>query len=840
MEKRTSRRNKLILLYIAAAVVCIVAAVSLLKFRSDINNTERAASYRLDRYEETRESSELLKQLLKENNGICISNATGKSHLFLRMIKDEEIASLYSVKLDDLTEYGYKIIRWGNSIDIFARDNKGLERAAFYLSHALIDDNGMLLIKQDERIVDSGKNVYSEAYVVSEALSNYTIISNSKAKEAISRLTYYINQSCGIVLDEKTKSLDCTIEFEIVNMDEPYAIDITESGIRFKAQNEEYLKKAVDVFANTYLGWEFAGTDREKVNLRKTVLNIDKSKGYNSEWISEREPIVTLWNVNSSRGVFLNNSTSLMVDVMSYSEDQLYDYVRMMKFCGFTGIQVTDMCSAWAGAGGVEFVHERLRFMAEAAHSLDMKFTLWVWGSEFTGYGWVDNSVTYSSEGYQFAYENPDVLATFDKYYSYYAELADVCDRVIGHYYDPGNLYLPEDVGYFAKVLRDKFKAVNPDIEFCVDCWVDVFDKSTLLKELGSDVMFLENGYHSNEEDYTGFRSFCAANGTKLGTWSWNNGEMEIDQLAAMNYKPNFIKNTYQVSTKYDDILTPDYWSEMDSYHVLNVFSLYACGNLLIDPDQDVDNITYEISRAAVGEEYAEDFAKMLKLIEEARSGYNNDTFWWSEDGYILKSDSYNAAEIKKRSEEAMALLQNLIDENTEAYSLPLPMTLSDMCRLILPSIDEIHSFACFRLSFDELKNEANGLNKEELEARLNELSLPVSEFNTVVGLWGQIEARAQYELLIELAKEYEVNFEYDPTFKMERKYRIYSYFITYQKGHSEPVVLKYPYFQYGVAYGSEETAKLVSELIDEGILVSDEDGGVYLSDWEHYKYSFN
>ena len=106
-----------------------------------------------------------------------------------------------------------------------------------------------------------------------------------------------------------------------------------------------------------------------------------------------------------------------------------------------------------------------------------MKFTLWVWGAKFSGFAWTDDTVSYEAGESGFAYDNPQTLATFEKYYSIYAELADCCDRVISHYYDPGELTLAEDVAFFAKMLRDKFLAVNPDIDFGVSCWVDAYNK---------------------------------------------------------------------------------------------------------------------------------------------------------------------------------------------------------------------------------------------------------------------------------------------------------------------------------------------------------------------------
>lgn len=838
MEKRTSRKPIIVVTTLVLMCVCALLLCGALKIKKDINDTERAASYRISHKESSSQSEELLKSVLKDRLNIKLYDARKGSNLFLHFYAEGEADA---INLSHISDEGFVISRWGNGIYIYAKSDKGFNRGAYYLSYNLIDENGRLKLKQDQMVTDTGKDVFKAAYVNGVSLSEFAISCDKESYDEATKLMYYINQSTGESIGTaKEGAADKVISLSIKEMDEPYLVEVNGTSISILGKDKASLLDAIDVFANTYLGWQFAGTDRARVCVRNSVLNIGDVKRNQAEWIKEREPIVTLWNVNSSRGVFLNSSTSLKVDVLSYSDEQLYDYVRMMKYCGFTGIQVTDMCSAWAYKGGSEFVHERLRFMADAAHSLGMKFTLWVWGSEFTGYGYADNTVTYAREGYEYAYENPKVVATFEKYYSIYAELADVCDRVIAHYYDPGNLTLAEDVGHFAKVLRDKFVAINPSIEFCVDCWVDVFDKSKLVAELGNNVTFLENGYHTDESAYNDFRSFCARNGVKLGTWSWNNAEMEIDQLAAMNYKPQFIKNAYQISIKYDEILKPSYWSEMDSYHVLNVFSLYACGNLLINPDEDVDKLTHDIAVATVGSKYADRFADMLRLIEEARSGDCYETFWWSEDGYVLKSDLYDAKGIKARSEQAMELLNELISEDVEAYTLPLPMSLNEMCRLILPSIDEIHSFAEFRIEYDELRKNAASLDKEELEERIKKLNVPVSEYNTVVGLWGQIEARAQYEMLMELAGIYNVNFEYDPTFKMERKYRIYSYFITYQKGHREPVAQYYPYFQYGLAYGYNETALLVQELIDEGILEYSDDGGVILSDWKHYIYSFN
>lgn len=149
-------------------------------------------------------------------------------------------------------------------------------------------------------------------------------------------------------------------------------------------------------------------------------------------------------------------------NLMYFTEDQRYEYVKMMKHCGFTGIQVTDMCSARA-----------------------------------------DDTVVYQTNG-DYVFNSEEALATFEKYYTIYADPADCCDRVIGHYYDPGNLSSTEENAYFAGMLRDKFQAVNPDSDFGISCWVDAYDKDVFINEQGNNITLYEQGYRDNpESQYT-------------------------------------------------------------------------------------------------------------------------------------------------------------------------------------------------------------------------------------------------------------------------------------------------------------------------------------------------
>lgn len=486
-------------------------------------------------------------------------------------------------------------------------------------------------------------------------------------------------------------------------------------------------------------------------------------------------------------------------------------------------------------------MHERLRMLADAAHSLDMKFTLWVWGAQFDDFSWVDNSVTYLPGEYAYAYENPAVQETFEKYYSIYAELADCCDRVIAHYYDPGNLHTVEDVAYFAKMLADKFHAVNPDIDFGIDSWVNDYAKEDLISTLGNDITLYENGYHSDPDSYKSFRNFCVKSGCRLGTWAWGTCEWEVDQLAQMNFNPRLLKEVYQTAMRYDEILRPGYWSEMDSYHVLNIFSLYCAARLLIDPSLEPEQLTYDVALEAVGEKYAAEFADVLRLIEMARSGESWEAYNWDEEEYILLSDDYPAEEILEKSERAITLLEEMIACKLDANTLPLPIELGEVLQLMLPHVRQINAFAKFRIELsDAEKMLADGASKEEVSEKIRVIGEPIPEYNAVIGLWGQVEARAQQELLLEFCREHELEMPVYPAFDRERKRRIYSELAKSQKGKQEPVLFYSPTYQWGLAYGEETTTRLIDELIEEGLLKTDEEtGAVYLTDWERYSSIF-
>ncbi|MBO4679568.1 MAG: hypothetical protein J5626_07845 [Lachnospiraceae bacterium] len=687
-----------------------------------------------------------------------------------------------------------------------------------------------------------------EVYIGDNSIADYAIVQKSGLNGAAAELSDYIYRVSGQKLKTRLKFKDGE-KYIAVSKDKNLRsydshILINDGNVIIRGASDEECVKAVREFANLYLGLSFAGEDREHVlSSAGEAIRIPANVYECAEpWMPEREPIICLWKTNMTRGAYYNAATSLKSEVLSYSDDMLYAYVKMMRDCGFTGIQVTDMCSAWAAYGNYEFVHDRLRFMADAAHSLGMKFTLWVWGAEFTGYGWEDESVEYyedDGEVYEYAKDNPAAQASFDKYYSIYAELADCTDRVIAHYFDPGWLTKQEDIAYYARTLREKFRAVNPKVDFGIETFTDLIDLRVMASELGDDFTMYSGTATLADNAWAGFRNTAKELELGYGVWSWNLVEMEIDQLAEMNVNSKVIKDIYLKTAANDAIYKPTYWSEMESYHVVNVFSLYVAGRLLQNLDGDSAEALKDAAVAVVGPEYANKLYEVLTLIEDARSGDSFESFKWSADNddYIFYSQNYHPAEIYYRAEKALEYLAEMTEADIKCNTISLPVSVSELLELVKPHVRQIQEFAYFRMKYDDLyMKPLDAVTTEDVEA----IYVPVCEYNVVTGLWGQPEARAQYELIEKLCAERNIDVPHNKVFDYYRKQRIYAELVTYQQKAQKCVYFdKETCFQFGAAISHEECRRLVEELVEEGILTENSDGKVYITDWRRYSPTY-
>lgn len=692
----------------------------------------------------------------------------------------------------------------------------------------------------NEDMIRSGN--ISQITIGSSPIEEYTIYHDLKSGAAASELRQLIYGACGTELDI---SLGSTVEKGIsVKVNGENAIHIQDGNIEICGKDKASCMENVRIFANMYLGYAFVGESRQHILTTNSILTIPETvQEYEDVWMKEREPIICLWKTNVARGTYPDMNVSLKSELLSFSDDQLYEYVKMMKYCGFTGIQVTDMCSAWAQYGGYEFVQDRIRYMADAAHSLGMKFTLWVWGAEFEGYGWVDHSVVFYTDPTIPSRELPAAIETFEKYYSIYAQLADCSDRIIMHFNDPGKLHTSQDIGYFANMFREKCLAVNQELDFGVSCYTYDINIHDLAEYMGTDITLYGSIIHQDSDflPCRDFRVWARDIGFRYGVWSWNLTEMEIDQLAEMNVNARLLADCYQRTSQVDNIYCPEYWSEMDSYHMINLFSLYCSGQLLQNPYLDPDQLLHRIAEAVVGEKYADDFFEVLSIVQDARTGNDWTEFRVGLENYLLESSQYPAEQLLKRCGEAIPKLEEMIRAGLNQSSVPLAISTSDLLSMILPHLAQIRAFAEFRLLLEQLEKKYNaGASVSELQEMLDLNYRSIPEYNTVVGVWGQAEARAQYNLVKAFCGKTGLNVPIDPDFEYLRRQRLLGEMIIYQKSSEECVVFPRtvaPHWNLG--YGEDSVVELVEDMLEEGLLTENADGTVFLTNWENYRYDF-
>lgn len=565
-------------------------------------------------------------------------------------------------------------------------------------------------------------------------------------------------------------------------------------------------------------------------------------------WIAEREATVCTWKVDYNRGYISNMATSLLVDFISMSDRQLGEYVKMMKACGFTGIQVTDMVSAWRASGSWEIVHDRYKVLANELHKNGMKFTVWCWAAEFSGHGWHDESVAYvNSDPSRPAFEDTRVLASFNKYYDIYADLAPYADRVIAHFFDPGNLGDMPSILYFTRLLADKFRAKNPSIKVAVDTWgCPPTYPSELVAAGMSDVMLMELPFlptWREEGKRAKFREGVKALDCELGSWGWYTCEYEIDQMPLMCVNNRVLSHVYnETRAQADHVMIPSYWSEMDSYHILNFFSMYAAGHLLIDPDADPDVLLSESAEAITGRSSPDNTRKLisvLELIRDARCGDSWDTYWWGENRYVILCGDY--APILARADACIRDLEELIDEDEPTDGIPFPIKRNYLYRLMLPHLYQIRQFAQFRVGYEELKQmKADGADTASLQARVDSLPFEIPEYNCVIGLWGQPEARWAYTMLSTFCIENGLEIPKRKAMRYIFKRRMFDALCTWQRGRDYPMYVGPTFYESGAPFGVETATELMCELADEGVLVRNGEGMFALANWSHYRFDFN
>jgi len=132
------------------------------------------------------------------------------------------------------------------------------------------------------------------------------------------------------------------------------------------------------------------------------------------------------------------------------------------------------------------------------------------------------------------------------------------------------------------------------------------------------------------------------------------------------------------------------------------------------------------------------------------------------------------------------------------------------------------------------------GASAEELQQRVNALPFEIPEYNCVIGLWGQPEARVAYHMVREFCREHGLTAPDRGAMRYIFKRRIYDALCARQRGLDHPLYVTPKFYEGGGPFGMEMAAELMDELVREGVLIRREDGQTALTNWADFRFDFN
>lgn len=555
-------------------------------------------------------------------------------------------------------------------------------------------------------------------------------------------------------------------------------------------------------------------------------------------WIPHREWTICPWTPQLVRGVFTNGSASKLLDIYRYDREHLSKYVEMYDWFGFSGAQLMETCYSYQATGSVEAAQDWQKRVSVCLRDNGQEVTLWAWAAYFSGFGWQDPEAVYTPKPGVSAFDDPDVHRTFDRYYTRYADLAPYVDRFIGHFYDPGVLADRSDVFKYMKLLEGKLRAKNPRIQMGVDCWAATPDYLIALAGNGfKDYLLLPSAFPEAFPPGTreAFHEQSKKLGLKLGIWGWYMTEYESDQMPTMHVNALMMKDYYnRVRNGALKSHPVEYWSEMEAYHLCNIFSMYASSQLLWNPDRDPHEILDELCTGIWGPKNGQKVLQAVELIQDMRSGPTWETYWWTRPQYRL--GSANPQDDIRRADESISSLQGMKTDASYVSKFPLPFPPEMFVSLMVPHLEQIRGFAEFRSKVAEIRKAADGgAPKDRLESMLRDAWQPVMEYDTWVGTFGPPEVREQKKIVAELKAKYGLNVK-DPgplrTLEADR---------LLQQLRRTQGSIKTPYaFAYAEGTGEffwlEETSRdRFDKLIEDGLVTKIGDNQYRLADWENW-----
>ncbi len=562
-----------------------------------------------------------------------------------------------------------------------------------------------------------------------------------------------------------------------------------------------------------------------------------------SPWMSKREWAVCPWSPEFVRRAFVNPDVDKKLNIWLYSDQQTADYVEMFDWFGFSGCQLMETSANYGNMGSPEAFLDKQKRLAQNIRKNGQHVTYWVWAAQFDDYGWNDKSVTYAPAPGKSAFEDTKVRTTFEKYYNHYAQMAPYVDLLIAHFYDPGMLENREDVFSYLGLLQNKFKEKNPKIQFGVDFWAAEspsdymqqlidhgFSNSLLLQ------MSLPNVYKPGERE--ALHEAAKQKKIKMGMWGWYMTEYESDQLPMMHVNTKALKGFYQSIRNGANKIHPiNYWSEMEAYHLNNIFTMYSAGQLLWNPDRDPDEILHEIAEGIWGPRNGTLVFDALSLIQDVRTGPNWNTFWWTTPEYRLGTD--NPEGDYQRAEKCITVFENMETDTSFVPKFPLPFPPATFVELTLPHLRQIKAYAEFRIKVNKIKEAAQkGFSKEELTRMANEAWKPVPEYNTWIGAFGQTEATMQEETMFKLAKDLDLTITTPGSLRFRDANRLLQLLQNNQRQLTTPLQFNdesHPNIRGEFHWSPEKFADRINMLIEKGCVEKTADGKYQLVNWVIY-----
>jgi hypothetical protein len=561
-----------------------------------------------------------------------------------------------------------------------------------------------------------------------------------------------------------------------------------------------------------------------------------------SPWIPKREWTLCAWAPDLVRGVFNNPNADKRLNVWLYSDKQIADYVNMFDAFGFSGCQLMETVANYSILGSAEAFQDRQLKFAKAIRENSQDLTLWVWAAQFNDFGWFDTSVTYTPQKGFTAFTDPKVHAGFEKYYNGYAKMAPYVDMLIAHFYDPGSLKNRADVFDYLHLLLKKFRAKNPKVKLGVDFWASDSD-SAYMKQLidngFNDALLLESGmphlYPPGKREH--LHEEAKKQNLEMGIWGWHTIEFETDQNAMMHVNAQLLKDFYlQIKNGVDKIHPLSYWSEMEAYHLNNIFSAYAASQLLWNPERDPDEILDEISEGIWGPHNGPAVLDALKLIQDVRSGPTWDTYWmWTKEHRLGTADAH--ADLQ-RVEKAIHDFEQMKTDTSFVQKFPLPFTPATFVELMLPHLRQIRQFAESRIAIEKIRESAkNGASKEALTKQIQEAWKPVREYNTWVGTFGILEEATQEKMFLGLCKELDVGVGVPGWVRWRDANRLLQVLQSRQRGRPSPYTFKPDAYILWASFNwtKEKSFDRFQLLLQNGCLEKAGNDTYQLANWEEY-----